>query len=408
MNTLLRLCRAAALLIAVTACRGGDSSTISRVVVDTLPGGAVRTLSSAPVDSGRWSLVLLHEIQPVEGAPGELMKPNDITMTADGLVLVAEEGDAHVKVFDANGAFLRRIGQRGAGPGEFQVAWIAARGDTLLVQDPEVGRASSFLISSGAYLLSRATSCCYWAPLGVDGQGRAVMPANHSSPDTTREAAAFIRTSFGSTAADTVFVWYRRTPTGPEHQWEVRAGDQMQMIVGVPLQPRDVQVADPQGSFITAWTGDYQLRVTSDGSDTLAVFGRAFTPSSVSGAEKKAIVDERIASMTAGAGGVPVEALRISFDAGKIPNMRPPFERFAADLSGRVWVRRSLADTTVAEFDVFGPGREWLDVVRVPSALWPRDPYTSEAWGKDRVAVPAEDEDGRPVVRVFEVVRRGS
>ena len=368
-------------------------------------------MSSAPADSGLWSLELLHEIQPAEGEPGELMKPNDITMTADGLVLVAEEGDAHVKVFDANGAFVRRIGRRGSGPGEFQGAWIAARGDTLLVQDPMAGRASSFRISDGTYLLSRATSCCYWAPLGVDGAGRAVMPANHSPPDTTREAATFIRTAFGSAEADTVFVWHRRVPSGPDYQWQVNNGDEtqmVQMVMSVPLQPREVVVADLRGGFITAWNAEYLLRVTRDGSDTAALFGRVFSPLSVSGAEKQAIVDARVASMTSSSGGPPEATLLTSFDPAKIPSVRPPFERFWVDLTGRVWARRSLADTSAVEFDVFGAEREWLDVVRVPAAIWPSAEWTSAAWGTNRVAVPAEDDDGRPVVRVFRIVRKGA
>jgi hypothetical protein len=393
-------------LIAVAACGGGDSTAAPRVVVDTLPGGVVRTMSSAPVDSGRWSLELLHEIQPAEGEPGELLQPNDITMTAEGVVLVAEEGDAHVKVFDANGAFLRRIGQRGSGPGEFRVAWIAARGDTLLVQDPMAARASSFLISDGTYLLSRATSCCYWAPLGIDGEGRAVMPANHSPADTTRAAEAFIRTAFGSALADTVFVWHRGTPRGAEHRWEVRNGENVQMSMSVPLKPMDMQVANPRGGFVTAWNGEYLLRESRDGSDTTAVFGRVFTPTSVSSADKQAIVDAMIVSMTADPDGPPEATLRAAFDPAKIPSVRPPFERFSLDLTGRVWARRSLADTTAVEFDLFGPEREWLDVVRVPTRLWPKEQFTSEAWGTDRVAVPAEDEDGRPVVRVFRIARR--
>ncbi len=376
------------------------------MTVDTLPGGIVRTMSSAPADSGRWSLELLHEIQPAEGEPGELMNPNDITMTAEGLVLVAEDDDAHVKVFDANGSFLRRIGQRGSGPGEFRVGWIAARGDTLLVQDPMAGRASSFRISDGTYVRSISTTCCYWSPLGIDIDGRALMPANHSPPDTTRAAAVFIRTDFGATQADTVFVWHRREPSGPDHQWEVRNGDQLQMIMSVPLQPREVVTADPQGGFITAWNNEYLLRVSRDGTDTAALFGRVFSPATVTGAEKQAIVDARITGMTSRPGGPPEATLRASMDPGKIPSVRPPFERFLVDLSGRVWARRSLADTTMVEFDVFGPGREWLDVVRVPAALWPKEQFTSEAWGKDRVAVPAEDDEGRPVIRVFRIVRR--
>ncbi len=401
-----RLILATSCLIAVAACGGGDSSAVARVVVDTLPGGVLRTMSSAPTDSGRWSLELLHEIQPAEGEPGELMKPMDVTMTAEGLVLVAEDDDSHVKVFDANGAFLRRIGRRGSGPGEFRVAWIAARGDTLLVQDPIAGRASSFRISDGAFLQSIPTSCCYWSPLGVDGDGRALMHANHAPADTTRAAAVFVRTDFGATEADTVYVWHRREPSGPEYQWEVGNGAEMQMIMSVPLQPRDVIVADPKGGFITAWNGEYLFRQTRDGSDTVAVFGRAFSPATVTSAEKQAIVDARVESMTSNPGGPPASTLRLSMDPGKIPSVRPPFERFLVDLSGRLWARRSLPDTTTVEFDVFGQEREWLDVVRVPARLWPKEQFTSEAWGTDRVAVPAEDEEGRPVVRVFRIVRK--
>jgi hypothetical protein len=403
-----QLVQTAVFVVAVAACGGGDSSSSPRVAVDTLPGGVVRTMSAAPVDSGLWSLELLHEIQPAEGAPGELMKPSDITMTAEGTVFVAEDGDAHVKVFDANGTFLRRIGQRGSGPGEFRVAWIAARGDTLLVQDPMAARASSFRVSDGSFITSLSTTCCYWAPLGVDGAGRALMHANHSPEDTTRDAATFVRTAFGATAADTVYVWHRKTPTGPDNHWEVRNGDQLQMIITVPLRPREVIVVDPQGGFITAWNSEYLFRVSGDGTDTVSLFGRVFSPMSVSGAEKQAIVDARIADMTSGSGGPPEATLRASLEANKIPDVRPPFERFSIDRSGRVWARRSLADTTVVEFDLFGPGREWLDVVRVPAEVWPKQQYTSEAWGTDRVAVPAEDDEGRPVVRVFRIVRKSS
>jgi hypothetical protein len=46
---------------AVAAC-GAGGGTEARVTVDTLPGGVVRTMSSSPVDSGRWSLVLDHVV----------------------------------------------------------------------------------------------------------------------------------------------------------------------------------------------------------------------------------------------------------------------------------------------------------------------------------------------------------
>ena len=173
-------------MLATTACGDAASPNAARVTIDTLPGGAVRTMSNAPSEAGQWSLERLLDIQPPEGDSAELGDPQDLALGADGTLLVSEGGgDAHVKVFDASGRFLRRIGRAGEGPGEFRVAFLAVRGDTLLVQDPQVARASTFRISDGQFIGSRPTTCCYWSPLGVDGAGRAVLPANHSPSATS-------------------------------------------------------------------------------------------------------------------------------------------------------------------------------------------------------------------------------
>src|SRR5690606_10895537 len=133
--------------------------------------------------AGRGSGGLGRGIQPAEGTPGELLQPTDVEITDDGTVLVAEDGAAHVKVFGPDGSFLRTIGAAGEGPGEFRVAFLATRGDTLFVQDPRVGRGSTFLIGTGEFLGSRLTACCYWATVGIDGSGRAVLSAMRREPD---------------------------------------------------------------------------------------------------------------------------------------------------------------------------------------------------------------------------------
>ncbi len=399
---------AVALGVSVAACGDGEGSRGTAVVIDTLPGGAVRTMSAAPTDSGRWSFELLHEIQPPEGDSAELLQPTDIAITDDGTVLVAEGGSAHVKVFAPDGRYLRTIGRSGEGPGEFRVAWITTRGDTLFVQDPRVARGSSFLISTGEFIASRHTACCYWAPIAVDGRGRAVLPAMRAESDSAeRPTMSFVRSPFNGGVADTVKVPYREAPSN-KGLWEVRDGDAIRMMVTVPLQPRDVQRADPQGGFVTAWTSEYLLRVSSDGSDTVALYGRPFAPVAVSSDEKQDMVDTRIRGMTSsgGPGSVPEAVLRAAFKPEQIPDVRPPFESFHMDPNRRTWVRRSYADTSIVEFDLFSAERVWLDVVRGAAGEWPSTPWASIGWGKDRVAVPGEDEEGRPVVRVFGVVRR--
>ncbi len=394
-------------LVAAGCGAGETSGARPTATVDTLLGGIVRTISAAPSDSGRWSLELLHEIRPDDGTPGELLEPSDVALTDHGHVVVADAGAGHITVYDASGTFVRTIGAKGEGPGEFRVAWLAVRGDTLFVQDPQLARGSTFRISTGEFLTSRNTACCYWAPIGIDGSGRAVMPMMRSDPDTSAGPAAwYVRAPLSSTSADTVRVPQRRAPSSV---WEVKNGDRMQMTVTVPLAPRELRTVDPLGGFVTAWNGDYVLRVSRQGDDTVALFGRVHTAERVSSAEKQAIVDARIEGMSGstGPGSVPEPVLRESFVTSKIPDVRPPFESFHVDPLGRTWVRRSLADTTLVELDLFSADRRWLDVVRVPGALWPAAMWTSMAWSADRVVVPGEDDDGRPLLRVFRIVRRG-
>ncbi len=395
------------LLAGLTACGSGDADrgAAARVQVDTLPGGAVRTVSEAPVDSGAWRLTLAHRIQPAADDSGELMQPRDLVLTDDGTLLVSEESDAHVKVFNAAGQYVRRIGRNGEGPGEFRVAFLAARGDTLLVQDPMTGRASTFRISDGAFLQSRPTTCCYWSPLDVDGQARAVLPANHSPSDSTLgPAMAYIRAAFGENSADTVFVWRRRSATAP--YWEIGDGRTMQMRMPVPYAPRNVEAVDRRGGWITAWTGEYLLRATSNGSDTTALFGRPYTPPRVSSADKDRLVDARIADMTAANTGLPEAALRAGMPASRSPDERPAFEQFRTDGAGRTWVRRLTDDSTShVEYDLFDADRRWLDVIRIPRAGWPAQAFAPMAWSADRVAVAVEDDEGRPAVLVYTIER---
>jgi hypothetical protein len=348
---------------------------------------------------------LLHTVQPAEGERGELLQPRDLTLTADGTLLVSESNDAHVKVFDAQGRYLRRIGRNGEGPGEFRVGFLAARADTLLVQDPQTGRASTFRISDGAYLTTRPTSCCYWQALGIDGGGRAVLAANHSPPDSaSRSASAWVRAPFGGVTADTVFVWHGRRESSSQF-WEVGDGKTMQMRMPVPYEPREIEAVDTQGGWITAWTGDYLLRATRTGDDTVALFGRPFTAPSVSSAEKARLVDERVRAMNAD-GRLPEAMLRAGMSADKIPDRRPAFEHMATDGTGRTWVvRLTERDDDSVEFDLFDTDRRWLDVVRVAKSSWALDEFAPIAWGHDRVAVAIEDVDGRPAIHVFAIRR---
>jgi hypothetical protein len=74
--------------------------------------------------------------------PGAIGSISTIDRLADGrYVLSYDEADDELVVFSPEGRFLRRVGRRGNGPGEFQfIRWVRAVGDELHVFDARLRR----------------------------------------------------------------------------------------------------------------------------------------------------------------------------------------------------------------------------------------------------------------------------
>lgn len=395
-----------AALLAAAACGGGDAASTA-ITVDTLPGGIVRTIASAPVDSGHWALVRARDLQPAEEDSAEILKPEDLALADDGSVLVVETSPASVRVYGPDGALQRVIGRTGDGPGEFRTAYIGLRGDTLVAQDPGNSRAQTFDWRTGRLLGARRTACCYWSPIGLDRDGRVYARAIAPPPDTTlRQVQSYVRFALTGDAADTIFAQERQgVPT--QRPWEVRRGKQLMMSMLVPLQPRAHFAVDPAGALLTGWSGEYLIRVTRDGRDTVALFGRTGGAAPVAAAEKQAFVDRQVTEMrTAMPNGPSEQELRVAFAMDAIPDVRPAYEAIHPDPAGRRWIRRSTPAGAAVVLDLFDAAGRWLDVVTVPADGWPREAWRPVAFTARQVAVILEGEDGRPFVRTYEIVRK--
>ena len=401
-----RLAGIATFAIHAAACERSAPDTPG-VRVDTLTSGITRTVSDGPVEKGRWSLALVRDLRPAEGEGGELIAPADLALADDGSLLVRDSRPAVVKVFDEQGTFIRHIGREGRGPGEFVAGFLAVRGDTLAVQDPRNARAIIFDWRTGTVLAERRTSCCMYAPIGIDATGGVVAPAMITPDDTTlRHVRSFVRFSLGATRTDTIFAVERQDAPEPR-PWMIREQGQLVASMAVPLQPRMVVVVDPAGGFITGWSGDYLLRTTRDGRDTVALFGRAIEPSAVSAAEKAGIVEREISRQVQSSTSLGSEReLRLAFDPTLIPDRRPAYETFSVDGAGRRWVRLVNRDSASVRFDLFDTSGRWLDTVELPPGGWPESAWSPVAWSATGAAVALEGEDGRPFVRIYRIERR--
>jgi hypothetical protein len=406
MHTHRRLLPLVALTVTAAAAGYSQSDAETRIQPRDARQQVVPVISARPADSARWSLTVERTIQPPDGDTAELLDPADLALGDDGTLAVAESKPAQVKVFGPDGRFMRTIGRPGDGPGEFQVAFIALRADTLVVHDPSSSRTSLFNLRTGAFLSSRTTVCCTWYPIGLTDDGRAIVRSIARSPgETGGESRAFARFSLTGARAETTFIAERHALSELK-VWPVREGTEVRMTVPAPMQPRNYFALQPDGSFLTGWSGEYQLRVTRSGRDTAALFGRRITPARITSADKRALVEARIAETRKSNAWAPEATLRAAFDPSLIPDTRPFYEGIAADRAGRRWIRLVSTDTTRVLFDVFDAQGRWLDIVGVAASGWPVSPYASVAWSRDRAAVALEDASGRPFVRIYRIARR--
>jgi hypothetical protein len=111
----------------LAACRGGDMSSDAVTAIEAVP-----TLVVADEPDVRIGLT--------KGkGPYLLSLVTGATRLSDGTIVVADCGSAALRYFDASGRFVRTVGGRGRGPGEF--SWILrifpVGGDTIGVDDSD-------------------------------------------------------------------------------------------------------------------------------------------------------------------------------------------------------------------------------------------------------------------------------
>ena len=112
----------------------GVVGAVARVEAQSAP---VWTVSATPVTA----------IGMVDGpADQELASVSGARRLRDGRVVIANGKPLELRIYDAHGTLLRRIGRTGDGPGEFRgrLDLLPAGGDSLLVYDQGSQRLSLF------------------------------------------------------------------------------------------------------------------------------------------------------------------------------------------------------------------------------------------------------------------------
>ena len=286
-------------------------------------------------------------------------------------IWVVDELAEEIRVFEADGAFVRTVGRKGEGPGEFRrIADVfPGPGREIWVED-RVGRRYEIFDTAGARIGGHPTVLANvgnarrsWTRQGVlvvrDPVTRTIRffeRADGVLRDTGREAVPPDRDGLPQ-------------PVEPPEPLRFESAGPIAGSTGgpVPFSPRTRSFL---GSGLDRWEAlqiapdRYEVRRTSLATGAiLFTITHRYQPAEIPDSIRRAAADSMVDYYTRGG-----SKLVTDFDWTMVPRHHRAFESFHLSGGGEVWVRRTLAGGRLG-FDVFAPDGRYLGQPTVPASL---------------------------------------
>lgn len=330
--------------LGASGCSESTRQTEPSIVIDTLPGGAVRVTSQGEgdwsLDGAGWSLDPELRIGSLEGEHDAFARIEAVELLSDGRIVVLDRGAHTVTVFDSSGGHLSSFGGDGDGPGElrFPVSLNQGPAGNLWVGDVRADRFTVFtadgaLLDTHRYPADEIT-------------GRGDFAADGRFRDLSFRRLLVLDEQFRP--EDTILM--------PEFEGEVfrpaspassPGSFSMVALRPVPFTARQVNALSPDGSLWVGVTDRYALaRLGSDG-DTVRIIRRAGVERHPVTAEERAAAVEDLS---------PLIEHGADLDLSRIPETKPYFSRFLFADDGHLWVQMETeAGFSGQRWDVFDP-----------------------------------------------------
>ena len=382
----MRLLPLALVALIGAACKG-KAAHPTGFAADTVNGVIqVRNGPAAP----DWSL------EPVLALPADsagLQRVASVLIGPENELYVADEGAAHIVVFDSVGREVRTIGRDGRGPGEFvdlsSIAWL---GDSLVTYDPRAGRIQILdrrggwqgewpaAHYSGPRIRVQTSGRRFYAPAyrasvghienllvgyGAGGPGDTLV-----LPDRKRDPPSSIECPYGSPEAGIA-------------------------LLDIPFAPSRISAATPDGRLVTALGSEYRLTELTGAGDTVRAIAVSSIPVPIADREW----EDSLAPIRRFHEKYP--QVRCQPADVQRPDAKPAVHEIVFDDRGRMWVE--IQGDSGLVFDVFDSTGRRLGHMRAV----PRDPSVPPAIRGDRLALVAMDSNGVQRVEAFRVVGRG-
>jgi hypothetical protein len=363
--------RTAWLLLGVAACDTGERDVAPRVERDS---AGVRIVENRAPELGEraWRLVEppVLDIGLADGpASQQLFRAVRSARLDDGRVVIANAGTSELRLFDRAGRFVRSIGRRGGGPGEFEdLQWVwVLNGDTLLAYDFWPGRLSVF-DTTGTYVRStslRIPDGRQSLVAGLFGDGSlAVMGAPRFAGPGSQAGAFRDSISVYHVAADgSVLGALGRFPWA--ETWRAEFDDGMRAI-SIPFAPLPAwTVADD--AFVYAAGAAHDVHFVAPGGRLARVVRIAQSPRAVRPADL-ARYREEILERAAREGIRP--AMERALAAVPVPETMPALSGLRVDRAGNLWIETYEPEPALPRrWLIVDPQGLWLTTLELPAGF---------------------------------------
>lgn len=380
-----------ALLSSVVVHGAAAQSRLAKPTIDTVNHHIVRVMNNGPTawaDTNGWKLVYERTVQPPEATPGMLEKPAQIILLRDGRLIVSQRDPAQIRLYDAQGKFVRNIGHDGEGPGEYRAPKLALYHDTIVVHDPRLGRAA-LITTGGKFVRQFLTGIRHdGPPISVDDRGR--LRVQDSRPSVAMFQPQWMYFDLNGKRLDSLLP--------PEavnvKTWAAKLTGGGSVSYTVPFGAQNSYAFLRDGSILYGGGDRYEFLLTHSGRDTIRMFGRRGVIADPVPTAMRDSVFQHYASNP--------QLQGIGIAESDMPRTYPVWGEFALDGNGNVWVSVGRPAAKTYRFEVFNPSGSYLGTVAAPfDGLW------RGSWTDDHVAVLDNDSDDLPRVRIFRIDRRG-
>lgn len=336
------------------ACRGKTQ----KAKVETIEGVTHVHNPAVPLHPNK-TVVLEEELvykEKDESGETRLFNPGRVAVDAGGTAYIGDNTDMAIKVFDSQGKYLRAIGRKGEGPGEFTyIGDIVPLPDGRLMVTDFQARRTSLFGPEGQFLISypwkKNFLRVHWAT-----NSSCTLEEGVYTEDVRERWVKTIDLAGEELLAFGKF-------TFPEFKM-IRIGEGA-MSTSVPWSPASVLAGDSSRQWLYHCPGDqYLIEVYDQQGKLFRKIDRPYEPVPVT-AEDINEIKSRIAQR-------PDSPMAKMYQQMEFPKVKPISNRMIIDSDGNLWVQTSEGkkegDKEITGYDIFNPdgffdARVWIDVI---------------------------------------------